>query len=409
MNKRIFLIIALVIILTLLGIWAYILIYGTPEVVEDRFARFSSEQEDQVVPTTNGSEVEVSDDNEFDIMSEEDIATPNLPQQITTEPVAGYQFVSSNTTEDVATTTYNSLYVYYAELGTGHIYQYDLSNNQRDRLSNHTIQQTREAFITPDGTYAVLIRGYTENQQMTIIDLETNAEDKILLQEMKDVENISMTGTGDLLYTRRTNNGSVGYRYTIDTNTEQELFFVPLRNIIVAWAPEAGGGHYIYQAPSTQLLSTVYRVTGDSMTRTSITGYDMSLINSGSAVAYSYQTEINNLQSIVSEFKTTATTTPLAITIRKDKCDFVFTNDIICGSEFENFHTQEDWFRGLVRSKDGLWYSNTTEGFSILLTEPEIDVGRQVDLQNIKTDEDTGVILFQNRRDGTLWSYHLEY
>lgn len=409
MNKRIFLIIALVIILTLLGVWAYILVYGTPEVVEERFARFSSEQPETSLP--NGTETVVPEPNGHDSFDEEDVDqsddeyVPPPLQQITTEPVAGQQFVFKDI-KATATSTADTLFVYYVELGTGHIYRYDPFNSQKDRISNHTIQQTRQAFITPDATYAVLIRGYTGNQQITIIDLQENTDDRILLQETRDIENIFMTNAGDLLYTRRTDGGSVGYQYFIETDFEQELFRFPLRNITVAWAPEASGEHYVYQAPSTQLLSTVYRVIGNSITRTNITGYDMSVINNGSSLAYSYQTEPDDPQTIISEALYLGELFPLSTAIRKNKCDFTSGEDIICGYELsENIHTQESWLRGIVKNNDSLWYVDITNESSRLLTSPERNVGRQVDLNNILIDNITGSVLFQNRRDGTLWLF----
>lgn len=411
MNKRIFIIGTLAVVLVLLSVWAYILVYGTPGSTED------TSTGTDIVSSSDAGEMQFPEANDsfiYDDEPQDQTDTTEVPplRQITTQPVAGYQFVleGEDTGNETSTSSDQRLSIYYTELGTGHVYRYNPQSNQRDRLSNQTLQQAKKAFITPDGSRAALLRGYNNDQQLILLDLTSTDENPIIEQRDFNVNNLALAENGDLLYTRRTNSNTVAYRFNFTTESEEQIFTFPLRNITVAWAPTPNGTHYVYQNPSASIRSTVYRVQGNTITRTDISGYNMSLISNGQDIAYSYQTEANNPDTIRSEIRigNQAPKTVSTVVI-KDKCTFTTTSNIACGYGFsEDQFNQQDWARGVTRSNDDLWSINSTIGSSRLLISPERQAGRQIDVFNIQanSDTDTEIIGLQNRRDsGSLWIY----
>ena len=409
MNKRIFIIGALTIVLILLSVWAYILVYGTPGNTED------TSTGTDIVSSSDAGEMQFPEANDsfvYDDGPQDQADAGGAPplRQITTQPVAGYQFVleGGETESETSTTSEQQFSIYYTELGTGHVYRYNPQSNQRDRLSNQTLQQTRKAFITPDGSRAALLRGYNNDQQLILLDLTSTDENTIIDQRDFNVDNLALAENGDLLYTRRTNSNAVAYRFNVTTESEEQIFTFPLRNITVAWAPTPNGTHYVYQKPSASLRSTVYRVQGNTITRTDISGYNMSLISNGQDIAYSYQTAANESDTIRSEIRIgNQSSEAVSTVIIKDKCAFTTASKIVCGYEFsENRMNQQDWVRGVTRSNDDLWSIDSTIGSSRLLISPEREAGRQIDIFNIQANSEAEIIGLQNRRDsGSLWIY----
>ena len=402
MSKKLLIIIGLTIILALMGIWGYILVYGTPEAVEDTFARFGSDDRD-----TDFAPIEPDDDSFSDDGDDADDTTDSLAQpalrQITTEPVAGYQFLTRPTGTDNATTT---AYVYYAEAGTGHIYQYNIAASERERLSNHTIQQAHAAYITPDGSYAVVVQGYGTNRVLHTIDLSTETEDASVTTRSVRANNIQMANDGTLLYTVQRQGETVGIAYAIATDTERTLFTFPLVETTVAWSPAVEQTHYIYQRPATTIPSTVYRIQNGTIRRTSIQGYDLHLITNGTDIAFSLSSERDAQQNRVSLLQKSDEVIPLSTTIRRDKCAFAGGEDLVCGDQLGATFTSSEWKRGTVQSNDNLWRIFSSSGAARQLARPESAAGVQADIFDVSHLDSHSITGFRNRIDnGTLWVY----
>ena len=402
MNKKILIAIALVFILSLLGVWGYFLVYGTPESVEDVFASFgsSSEQVDVMAPepdqTGDTETTQIQDDDQASV-SETSTTDSQPVRQITTEPVAGFTIYRPNPN---ATSTQNK--VLFAERGTGHIYEYNLDTNDRIRRSNFTVQQAREAFISNDGSYAVIVRNVGSEREFHIFDLQNDDPNPTTIS--KNAQNIQLLNNNALVYTINSNQGNRALAYNLSTGVEQEIFRIPFTQARVAWGPTVNATHFVYTRPAQDLISHVYRVSGGVLRHTQISGYSLSIITNGTDVAYSYLEESGNLQSSVSLANSTNLNSPrpLTTTVVPEKCAFGSNNILFCAdSQITSSINLTDWYIGLSQLSDSLWAVNLNLGSARQITNFRNQNGRSVDVDKIDVQED--VIALRNKTDGTLW------
>ncbi len=399
MNKKILIAGGLVLILALLGVWGYILIYGTPERVEEVFSNFNFSSE-QPAPAPQPSTTE----NDADFTTEPPgvgtAVTPpgDLPalRQLTTEPVAGFQLVAENATNTAA-------YALYAKAGTGHIYRHDLTSNQRERLSNFTIPQAHDAYFTRDGQYGVVISGFTTEQRLHIFDLEqangTNTDPKII---PIDARNFGIGEDNTLFYTVVENNQTRAFAYDFTTNTDRELFRTPLTQITVAWGPSADNTHYFYPRAATGLESPVFIAQQGTIRRGTINVSELSLFTDGTRIGYSFATAANERLSFA-HHTNASELLPFSTPVLADKCYFVRENSLLCAASFEAI-SMSDWYKGSNISGDDLfWNINYQRGTSRSLANLSGNTGRDIAVERLLGNQVTA--LFRNRLDGNLWVY----
>ncbi|MFW6210037.1 MAG: hypothetical protein ACOC4E_00945, partial [Patescibacteria group bacterium] len=122
----------LLLIFILVAIWGYLLFFATTP-PEERFANFdfgtTTEETPPPPPTPTSTEPTATTS---------DLQDGGL-QQLTVDPVIGYQAVSRATTSET--------FVYYVAGGTGHIFRIDLETGAKERISNTTIPLSRAAAI----------------------------------------------------------------------------------------------------------------------------------------------------------------------------------------------------------------------------------------------------------------------
>ena len=147
MNKQVFIIIGSVIVLILLAVWVYLLFFGTADTADDVFANLGLNGEEDttivVAPIVEEEQPLVN------------MERPKL-RQLTTKPVAGFN--------EVQHTASSTPVLYYAEMGTGHIYTINLQSGEEVRISGTTIAQANEALFSHDGaTVAIASFSNTKN------------------------------------------------------------------------------------------------------------------------------------------------------------------------------------------------------------------------------------------------------
>ncbi len=398
MKKRIYLAIGIFIILILLTLWAYILFFGTPDLIKDRFGNFNTDSEPILDEDTIDNETEINDDE-----GETDSRIPL--RQISTSPVAGFDFIdvvnNEGGIERVVT------HIYFIKSGTGHIYKYDIENRERNRISNITIQNTQSGFFTPDGKKAVaVVNNGFNNRTLTLIDISHTGASNITSEISGHIDNITMSEHGNLFYTKRNNDGGIhAISLNLESLEEEILFTFPLYQVKVAWGPNEDDSHYIYERPAPTITSSVYEVKNNSIRRTNISGYDLQLITNGNEVAYSMLEIPEQITTRISEYKAENFTIPLFTSIFSDKCTFVLNESIVCAIQSNKETSYTGWSKGTYKTNDifieiSLDYETKRDLFSPLqLIKQELDVySLQISL--------SGHIGFLNRLDnGLLWLY----
>lgn len=387
MKKTIIIITGGLFLLLLVGIWAYLFFVGTPESVDDVFSdfNFGDEAAPAAAPNDESPENATEDTNTNDTTP-----TRNPLSQLTTTPIAGFTFLATN-----ATSTATELM--YVEQGTGHVYHYHLTEQQRTRVSNQTVPTTRSAYIDQEGLYAVL---ETPDQLQVIALGETASSSAATLPGT--YHNLHLTSNDEIYYTQTDTEGTTAYRYDIGTGTTAEVFFAPLQDIRVLWNTR-GGPHHLYNTTAATLPSHLYRVEGNTLRRTPITGTSLEVMYGPEDNSFIYTTQTDQNQPR-STYWTPDSEQLLTGFLRPEKCT-VFSDHAWCAFAFSDDTNVTEWYRGTHSFSDSFWAADVNSGSSQLLVDFANTSGREIDVDLLQVSDGTGVFGFRNKRDGYLWTY----
>ncbi len=391
MKKPIGLIVLGLIVFALVGVWLYLLLNGSPQVVKDNFTDLGTEGEEvEFIPTPETPE-EVAENLQGGL------------KQITTRPVAGYR-VLQNATGSVASK------IYVAEPGTGHIYIIDQATREERKISNITIQDTSRVIFSKDGQFVVFATSDQNNKNFKLFAGTINEELGVNLIDFEDIaENFTVNDKNEILYGRSTADGYVALSYSLINSSRKTLFSLPFREARIIWDNSASSTHYAHPKASASLSGALYKVLpSGSLERTKVAGFGMSAITVDNNIIFGlvvdgeYQTR--NLNSASN------TVNNLDRTVIPEKC-FPLESEgmLICGQD--DLQGKEDlpdsWHRGEEGFADRLIYLDLTNNTSILLTDTFVDSQQNLDVIEINSYSAFNNIYFKNKNDDTLWMYEI--
>ena len=391
MKRSLFIILGIIFILILLGIWVYVLFFGTPKNIEDTFNNFG-------FGDTTDTELVFAEP----IPSEEpvvDVTGPQRLRQLTTTPVIGYQEVQKSAS--------SSPLVYYVESGTGHIFSINLSSGEEKRISGTTIPSSKMAAITPNGQFVMIQSGNGSIEETTVGKLE-NGNDLSTQTINEPIVSFSATTNNTFLYAVQTGSTLVGKHYYPISNISETIFTIPFREGAVVWGSTATDNHYIYPKASYLLESFVYQVSNNNITRLPIDGYGLSATGNDDFVLFSKQVE-NNYQTYIYDTKTNnQALSPLSII--PEKCTFPageYSELGICAATIMEFDNQipDTWYQGKITYADRLWEVNSSFRSATQLVDTKGVSGRELDITNLTLNSNGSTIYFTNKLDQTLWLY----
>lgn len=392
MNRTFFILLSVILIIILLGVWIYVLFFGTPQNIDETFTNFGfgDTQDPAFVPTPidttpKGPTV--------------DTTSLDRLRQLTSEPVIGYQ--------EVKATASSTPVLYYIAAGTGHIFSIDLTSGEEERISGTTIPAIRQAALTQNGKYVLIQAGQGASHQTNIGSIQSDTS--ITIRQL-EAGIVSFTSTADntFLYAVQTNNSLVVKHYFPISQVSDTLFTVPFREATMHWGDRASDAHYVYPHASSELEGYVYQVADRTISRLPIDGYGVSAAGNeqfvlyGSQVSGSYKTQVYQLD--------TADTYEFPITIIPEKCFFTNTNNQemgICAADFSDFGSDipDRWYQGRVSYSDRLWEVYPESGSATQLVNTLSESGRSLDIVDITLNDSGSNIYFTTKQDQTLWLY----
>lgn len=403
MGKRIFIIVGVVIVLATVAVFAYLVVFGTPQTIQEVFTDFDTSSEDRPAPTPQPTDTEPSS-------TPDPAPTLDLAgglQQLTTRPVAGYGIVSSD----------DQPLLRYVERGTGHVYEIDLEQGEETRISNTTIPRVHNAQFSPDGDM-VLLQATTNNVRSSIIGRITSEDSQIEYVDLPEgLENPSFSRNNTLRFTLPENDRTVGYTYSLETDAMDAIFSLPLQNVVLHWSDRTDGAHYVSNRPDSRTTSYLYRLSGNNLLPTDIHGQGLTVARHGDIILFS-RYEDDQLLSYHHNLDTD-TQSLLSPYILPEKCDVA--QAIHCGStlalelQTQSFTMPESWYMGEVALNDALFSitQNTEREQSLLgsevsatrLIQLEAEAGRRIDVTTLQSTNDR--VVFINRIDDMLWHYEI--
>ena len=387
MKKTLLIILALLISLSIVSVFVYLMMFGKPKDGSEVFAKFGLGNNSTV--STNPSGTIPTPQNTNTTVN----VAPAKLQQLTTRPVAG-AYVSDE-------------YVRYVEQGTGHVYEINLSTGTETLISGTTIPQTVYALFSHDGTYTA-ITAFTPAGTKTIVgDIVVDDKNGGKINGVSLPENareVQFTTQGDgVYYLMKGNTGSVGYIYNIEKKTSVIVFNIPLRDVRVLW----GDPMYVYTTPSGFQNGFLYKVGPKS----SLT-YTTSGMKGLLGFQYTGGVIFGSIKQTRPEFtllKNNGEKKPLFLPYIPEKCisDVTHVNMVLCAipQNIKNNTFPDDWYMGDISYSDMLVQTNVENNELGTVVNLLTESGQEIDVSRIGISESGSLIYLINKNNNALWLY----
>ena len=391
MNRALIITTGIVIVLLVLGLWIYLMLFGTPKEGGEVFTNLGFE-----LGTQNTTITPPSNTQPFDTLV--NTQSGNTLRQLTTRPVAGFAFVPGTTTQSVR----------YIEKGTGHMYEINLETGQENILSRTTIPQVSTAVFS-SSTNTVSLTSFDGYQSNVFVGTLGDKGNLLGISLQPGASNIAFSSNSEVLYTITSDTPAqtTGYTHNTETLAQSELFSVQYKNFDVTWGGKLDAV-YLSTKPSKEFEGFVYIVKNNILTPVTPSEYGLSTLISKETVIRTYLENDTYVSDVV---KNNTEVKSLPIIALKEKCTFDAFSDLFiwCASPIQVTSDSfvEDWYKGVVVSDDYLWLINTNDQTAQLYANPEELTGRSLDMQGMQTDIQGGYLSFTNKKDNTLWLYDL--
>lgn len=379
MKKTIFISIGILIFILILGVWAYLFMFGVPKSSSDIFANFGGS-------TSNTNPSVLIDTTLVDTQNTTPEGKPQALKQLTTRPVAGAGFIDRS--------------ILYVEQGTGHVYSINLTTGSETLLSGSTIPGAREAFFSPDGSYVAMTMVENTVAKTLVGKIGVGAQFSGVALPNGATQIHFGSATGTIQYIIVSAVGTIGYTYDIIKDSATQIFTLPLRDIRVLW----GDPLYVYTTPSSQEIGYVYRVVKN----------DVHFITSGKFGLMAFTTPTGlmvtaNIDSVVTTIHTDGIrNVRQAFPLIPQKCvsGSVTTYCAVPrDSELDTLSFPDAWYKGIVSYTDVLWNIDPSTGKATALVDFLDTSGRAIDISTIDINKAGNMLSFINKNDNTLWVF----
>lgn len=390
MKKTLLITIGILLILFVLGIWVYLMLFGTPESTQEVFTDLGFDVTPQPVtivpPEPDPTPTGVVD------------TTGEPLRQLTTRPVAGF----------VSFTRAETNIVRYVEQGTGHVYELNLETGAEERITATTIPRVTEAVFSDDGTYVALTSHTDVVRDVFVGTIKVSTDGGVIDGQNLPPDADEIDLDDDLVYYTTTDStGTTGYRINLTTNEQQEWFTVPFRSIRVIWPYSQ---IFFYNRTTASLEGSIYEISGNGFRSLTNPAFGTVALVNPRHILQTYSDGTQLLTTAINR-ENEAVQTDLGVVAIPEKCTFdTVTEDIVlCASPITTLRAQyiEDWYKGTITSADNIWEIDLTNGEAALLIDPTATAGRAIDIQNMQSDPLTNNLFFINKIDNTLWTYDL--
>lgn len=386
MKRSLIITIGIVIILFILGMWVYLFLYGAPKATTDVFTNLG------VLPKGDKS-VRIVDANTSALKSNQLALGGNALQQLTTRAVAGFGFASSS--PDI---------LRYAERGTGHIYEINLTSGKEEQVSVTTFPQTSEAVFSPEGTSVALTsyEGYQKIVSVGTIDARTTSSNVVKLP--LGAENIAFVNETTLYFTQTQGNKTIGLMFNSSTQVQTTLFTINLTDIEVFWGNNLKAT-YVLVKPSRTLEGALYTVRKNVLIPVTNSAFGLTAFTNDTYTITSHATK----NTYISESLKNGSVAEQGILMLKEKCVFDRTVDgvVWCAAPLETPKNTyvEDWYKGITTSEEYLWLTDISSKSSELKGDMPKLGGKTIDVTGMAINSNGKVLLFGNKIDQSLWMY----
>lgn len=380
------------ILLLLVGVWMYLLFFGTPKNPDAIFSNLGFGPDNDTSIVVNEA-IEPVEKPRVDV-------TQESLRQLTTRKVAGYQAVQVSTT--------SAPYVYYAEAGTGHIYRINRVSGEEVRISNTTIPSVDKVAISNNGSYAVAQSNFNGKKEFLFANLNSTSSINFSPLPISMLD-FKFVGDKTLIYLAYQDAGTVAKAINLETLSEEIIFTNPLRQIRVNWGQTKDDIHYIYPKPSAELDGYLYKIEGGKMSRLPVSGKGLTAIGNNERVLFGLSEERTYVgRTYNNEVKVVGN---LYVAPMPEKCVFANfdPNQAWCAQASDGYsqYYPDEWYKGVISQVDQLWSINAFANSASFVKDITASTGREIDVINMSIAGDDSALFFINKNDGALWTYEI--
>ncbi|MGB4076521.1 MAG: hypothetical protein WBK28_02340 [Minisyncoccia bacterium] len=412
--RRPLLIIVIVLALILIGVAIYFVFFrpSAPGIVADDGPLFGDAGD-----FLGGGGGTGTPSDEFPQQIIEEVA-PRLVK-ITDGPVAYGVVAMNRTVLPVGSTTASSTQtlsktsvteVRYVERKSGNIYSYDSKDRVVTRISNKTLPGITEAAWLPDGSQAFL-RFLTENED-GVLQIETYAlpaegEDGGYFLET-DLDQVLVFGSSTVVTLLPNSNGSIATMARADGALPRTLFSSLLSALRLY---EAGSGFVAYTKASAELEGYGFLIDGTSgafeRALGPLRGLTLLPSPSGKLILYGFLSGNAVKAELLDAITREKTALPLAAL--PEKCAWRRSELTIYCAVPKNIGNgwPDSWYQGVVSYSDRIWKIDLQSRTASLVLDPTVVATTDIDAVALTVDPDGDLLVFTNKKDGSLWAYDL--
>jgi hypothetical protein len=329
------------------------------------------------------------------------VVIPKL-RQLTTTPVAGYDFVD----------TAKGFVIWYVDRSNGNIYQTATSTLEATKITNTTIPKVYEAFIGKGGSN-IILRTLDESGEkiQTFIGSPRASSTLSGIFTSDTISTLSLSPSKDSFFGMTGTASGLGNFYSW-AGKATNAFSHPLKKWVPQWVNSTS--IIMTSSPSAKTQNIAYILNTSTKAFTKLLGPKNGLVVSSSPSAtkmlYS-ENKGNQLAFGVYDAKT-ATETSISNGTIPDKCVWSKkdTSTVYCGfpKNLVAGAYPDDWYQGKVSFSDSIRALNVnTFQFK---TNENFESGNQgvdMDATNLMLSSNEKYLLFTNKKDLTLWMLEL--
>lgn len=392
MKKPVIIIIGGLIVTALVAVWGYLFFFGTPESAEEVYSDLGLQGSTDTSLPTNPVVVE-------EVTPAINMERANL-RQLSTKQIAGFGEVKTSTT------TPSSLY--YTEMGTGHIFNINLTTGEEVRVSGTTVPKAYKADISVDGKFAaVSTLNSTKDMELFLLELDTSSS-PALEAFSQTVSDFTINEDGELMYAETNNQGLIASSYNFKTKKINSLFTIPFREASIDWGERVSSPHYIFPKATYALEGFLYQALAGKLTRLPLSGTAFAASGNEDIIVYNEKIQRETRAFIYDLAK--GESRPLDAVVVPEKCLLPATGlNFICPFDPSDIPQEfpDVWYAGDTSFKDSIWRLDGEN----MIGEPLVDTleesGREIDIVDLEISLDNNVLYFINKNDNTLWMYEL--
>lgn len=323
-------------------------------------------------------------------------------RQVTNQPIAGATIISDEA----------GAFIHYIEQAQGHVFRANATTTANTRISNTTIPEIQTATWAPDAEY--FIARYFGDDGETVRSFSGNiAEGETQGTFLREnITDIALRPDGERV-AALTQNGDGSQ--TIATNPDGTEPVSVRESSLSGWDIRwETANELIYTTRgSARILGSAYALDLSNGAFTQIVGARNGLATlpdpDGTHLLYS-ETE-NGTPSLAVYDRTNDTHRELALNTFAEKCVWSRADTSVVYCAVPNNIPQETypdaWYRGDVSFTDALWRINVSEGRSQFIFDVSAQSASDIDVVDLRVSSDDSLLIFTNKRDGSLWALDL--